>query len=174
MLWTGLSPSFCWLASSLTALIKFSRTLRHRLFAPPATCWALSNHNFSPQTAHHQPQCFFPAETRSPPRENCFSWAQVRHSDTSLSSRWRNDASQVVRTLQHNSLYGAQSTRLIFCHLFSGLTYSFEDTFRGPYFDLEDSSHSPLFNAKKPCCIILGVQSVSVQHFHLFQVFFGR
>ena len=50
MLWTGLSPSVCWLASSLSAF-----TVPHALkkplpdwhwhpFAPPAACWALSNH----------------------------------------------------------------------------------------------------------------------------------
>ena len=66
-------------------------------------------------------------------------WATIQHRDTSLSSRWRNDAPQEICTLQHNSLYDAQSTRLIFCHLFKGLTYSFESPFRGPYFDLDDA-----------------------------------
>ena len=39
---------------------------------------------------------------------------------------------------------------------------------------LSNSSQPPPFSAKKACFIILGVQSVSLQHFYLIQVFFGR
>ena len=44
----------------------FTHTLRHRtrfghchMFAPPATCWALSNHICLHKISHHQLQCFF-------------------------------------------------------------------------------------------------------------------
>ena len=66
-------------------------------------------------------------------------WAQIRQSDTSLSSHWRDDTPQEICALQQNSLFDAQSTRLIFCHFFKGPTYSFEGPFRGPCFDLEDA-----------------------------------
>ena len=39
---------------------------------------------------------------------------------------------------------------------------------------LSNSSQPPPFSAKKACFIILGVQAVSLQHFYLIQVFFGR
>ena len=45
-------------------------------------------------------------------------WAQIKQSNNSLSSSWRNDALQIICTFQHNSLYDAQSSRVIFCHFF--------------------------------------------------------
>ena len=39
---------------------------------------------------------------------------------------------------------------------------------------LSNSSQPPPFSAKKACFIILGVQAVSLQHFYLIHVFFGR
>ena len=63
-----------------------------------------------------------------------------------------------VCTLQHDSLYDVQSSRLICGHCFKGLS------FRGLISTLKMllySSQSPFFNEKYPNLIILGVQSVS-------------
>ena len=82
--------------------------------------------------------------------------------DTSLPPDLRDETPQEICAPQHNSLYKAQPSRLVFCPFFKGFAYFFEGPFRRAY-----SSHSPFFNAKKPCFIILGVQSMSLQHLML-------
>ena len=43
-------------------------------------------------------------------------WAQIRQSDISLSSGWREDTPQEICALQHNSLHDAQASHFILCH----------------------------------------------------------
>ena len=102
MLWTGLSPSFCWLATSLSALIKFfTQTLRY--------CMRFENLGLTGTFAclHHQLQCFFPPNVVLQEKAVAMR-AQIRQSNTSLSSGWRDDAPQVTCSFQHNSSCDAQ------------------------------------------------------------------
>ena len=73
------------------------------------------------------------------PKKTVAMWAQIRQSDTSLSSGWRDDTPQEIRALQHKSLCNVQASRFIFCHFFKGLAYSFEGPFRREYFHIEHS-----------------------------------
>ena len=103
---------------------------------------------------------------------------KIRDRDTSLSSRWRNDALQEICTLQHNSLHNAQASRFILCHFSKGFAYTFECPFRRAYFNLEDSLCIPpnlrIFWASCPHLLILGGAVCVRTIFHLFQKFFGK
>ena len=71
---------------------------------------------------------------RDPPdvvfqRETVSMRAQVRHCDSSLSSRWRNGASRVVCASKHDLLHGAQLFCLVLCHLLK----SFFNSVKGPF-----------------------------------------
>ena len=64
---------------------------------------------------------------------NCYN-AQVRHRNASLSSRWRNDASQVISASDHDVLHDAQLPCLILHHLLEGFLHSVKSPFRGFHF----------------------------------------
>ena len=105
-------------------------------------------------------------------------WAQIRQSDTSLSSGWRGDAPQEIRALQHNSLHDVQSSRFIFCHFFKGLAYTFDGPSRRAYFNFEDSFVSlPVFSVFQRIISVFhhfgGAVCVRTT-FYLFQKLFGR
>ena len=103
-------------------------------------------------------------------------WAQIRQSNTSLSSGWRDDTPQEICALKHDSLYNAQASRFILCHVFKDFTYSFESPFRRTYFNLEDAF---VFLPISVCLSLISTShhfggAVCVRTtFYLFQKFFG-
>ena len=112
----GLSPSFCWFAKSLSALIKFSHTPSGIAcaFLIPLSDWhchpvcTTSNllgalhSQFSPQFEHHKLQCFFflllspfavdTHQMKSSSGKQLQHEQQIRKRDTSMSSGWRDDS----------------------------------------------------------------------------------
>ena len=79
---------------------------------------------------------------RDPPnevfrRETVAIRTQVGHRDSSLSSKWRDDASQVVRASDHDFLHNAQLSCLILCYLLEGFFYSVKGPLCGLYFNPE-------------------------------------
>ena len=116
------------------------------------------------------PPIVAPFSSRNPPNV-VFQWetvttlAQLRHRSASLSSRWRNDASQVI--CASDFLHDVQLPCLILRHLLEGFLYSIKSPFRGFYCSSENAFvffQSPLLRATKPRFIILCVQPVSSQH----------
>ena len=147
------SPSSGWFASNFSALINFSQALRH--------CMRLKDLGLVNTFAcvHHQepvrwlPVVFFSTD-RTPPtcmlflqrppyevfhRETVTMRTQVRHRSASLSSRWRNDASQVICTFNHDFFHGAQLSCLIQCYRLKGFLYSVKISFRGFHFSSENA-----------------------------------
>ena len=136
--------------------------------SPVCTSKSLSGSNpvvfFSTNCA--PPTCML--SPRDPPkvvfhRETVTIWTQVGHCNSSLSSHWRNDASEAVSASDHEFLHDAQLSCLILCYLLE----RFPSFCRMPILwlllhstlkVLLCSSQSPLFRTIKHCFVILSVQ----------------
>ena len=65
------------------------------------------------------------------PRGNCCAmWANIRQSDSSHSTDWRDDPPQEVRALPQNFLHHAQTSNFILWHLLVSFADSFEGSLR--------------------------------------------
>ena len=140
MLWIGLSPSFRWFAYSFRALIKCLHkpcgtacalnTSACLAVAPVSTTSNLLGafhsyflHSLRTTNCSASSFCCCCLLLTSRPtkkllkRKAIAMWEKILQSDTSLSSAWRDDTPQEICAPQHNSLYDAQSSRLIFCHV---------------------------------------------------------
>ena len=118
------SPSSCWFANNVSALVKFpQKALRYCMrfvdlgLVNTFAClhhqepvWLLPITFFSTDCA---PPIVSPFSSRNPPnvvfqRQNATMMAQLRHRSSSLSSRWRNEASQVICASDHDFLHDVQ------------------------------------------------------------------
>ena len=129
---TGLSPSLCWLAKSLSAWIKWSHfpcgaasarntfaSRRSVLSCMAKILFAAFQWYRSPKAAHHQLHCFFPCpdeihQMQVFKRESVTMRAYVRQGDPSRFFDWYNDPPQEV--LPQNILGNTQSAVVFLLH----------------------------------------------------------
>ena len=139
MLWIGLSPSFCWFASGLSALDQvFTQTLRYRMrfehLCLTGTVTGLYHHkpvgcspvipfstDCTPPTAvllssWDKPNVVLQGETVA-------MWAQIRQCNSSPSADWRNDSPQEVRAFSQHFSYNTQTSSFFFYHLLVNFLY---------------------------------------------------
>ena len=182
--WIGLSPSFCWFACSLSALIKFS----HR---PCGTACALNTLAWTGTVAclHHQqpvgrsPIMFFSTDC-APPAAMLLPSLNPPHvvlqgKLLQLGHRYdivtppcppagammRRSKSVLFNIIHCTMLNLPASSSTTFAKASRILSKAHSVAPTSTLKMLKCASHSPLFQRKKASFIILGVQSVSVQHF---------
>ena len=117
---------------------------------------------------------------RDPPnvvlqKETVAMRTQVGHCNASLSSYWRNDASQVVCASDHDFLRDARLSCLIRCYLLEGFLCSVKSPFRGFPFSPENAFvFFPSTAQGDKALLHHSVHAVSViAELNLLQVLFG-
>ena len=147
---TGLSPSFCWFAKSLSALIKLSQTpcgatcARNMFSSRRSLPIVLAAASRTPPVA-----LLLSVLGRDPPsvvfkRESVTVRAHMRQGDFSLTFDWHDDPFQEVRASPQNILYNALSVLIFLLHLNVAFTVT-PHAEPPPTCDPSDQSHqSPL------------------------------